>query len=164
MDEGFPMRVLLSELLEVRRNPGRGTRHLPSIGYVRRLLAALGSPHTSTGPLAPGGYAPGQDQLIAEGLSNQEIAVRLFIATSTAKGYVHSILRKLEVESRSRAVARARTSPRLRVVVPVTQAVLAAPTTSRRLLDPTRKTHPHTHLSVDALPPGALLYSGHRDR
>src|SRR3712207_8167866 len=39
--------------------------------------------------------------LIAEGLSNQEIALRLFIATSTAKGYVHTILRKLDVESRS---------------------------------------------------------------
>jgi LuxR family maltose regulon positive regulatory protein len=46
--------------------------------------------------------------LIAEGFSNQEIAARLFIATSTVKWYVHSILRKLEVDSRTKAVARAR--------------------------------------------------------
>ena len=46
--------------------------------------------------------------LITEGLSNQEIAARLFIAPSTVKGYVHSVFRKLEVDSRTRAVARAR--------------------------------------------------------
>jgi ATP/maltotriose-dependent transcriptional regulator MalT len=77
----------------------------------------------STAPPGPVGYAPGQDQplpehltgrerevlaLIAEGFSNQEIASRLFITTSTVKWYVHSILRKLEVDSRTKAVARAR--------------------------------------------------------
>ena len=68
-------------------------------------------------------------ELIAEGLSNQEIADRLFIEVGTVKGYVHSILRKLEVDSRTKAVARARTAPRLRVVAPVTQQVLDAPNT-----------------------------------
>jgi ATP/maltotriose-dependent transcriptional regulator MalT len=46
--------------------------------------------------------------LIAESFSNQEIAARLFIAPSTVKWYVHSILRKLEVDSRAKAVARGR--------------------------------------------------------
>jgi LuxR family maltose regulon positive regulatory protein len=47
-------------------------------------------------------------KLIAEGLSNREIAARLFIATSTVKGYVHSLLRKLEVDRRTKAISRAR--------------------------------------------------------
>ena len=46
--------------------------------------------------------------LIAEGLSNREIAARLFIEVGTVKGYVHSLLRKLEVDNRTKAVARAR--------------------------------------------------------
>jgi len=123
VDEGVPMKAVLSGLLKVRRKADRGTQHLPSLGYIRRLLAALESPHTSTESFAPGGYAPGQDQapldpltarerevlaLIAEGLSNQEISAHLFIATSTAKSYVHSILRKLEVENRTKAITRAR--------------------------------------------------------
>jgi LuxR family maltose regulon positive regulatory protein len=47
-------------------------------------------------------------ELIAEGLSNREIAARLFIATSTVKWYVHSLLRKLEADSRTKAISRAR--------------------------------------------------------
>jgi LuxR family transcriptional regulator, maltose regulon positive regulatory protein len=123
VDEGVPMAGLLSEFLNARRRGGRGTKQLASFGYVRRLLAAFESPHVSTTLPAPVGYAPGQDQplpehltarekevlaLIASGLSNREIAARLFIATSTVKWYVHSILRKLEVDSRTKAISRAR--------------------------------------------------------
>ena len=123
VDEGAQMAVLLSEFLEARRKKDRGTEHLPSLGYVRRLLTALESPHVSTEPLAPGGYTRRQDQtlperltaresevlvLIAEGLSNQEIAAKLFIEVSTVKSYVNRIFRKLGVESRTQAVAEAR--------------------------------------------------------
>jgi DNA-binding NarL/FixJ family response regulator len=38
--------------------------------------------------------------LIAEGLSNKEIAVRLKIATDTVKSHVHNILEKLELHTR----------------------------------------------------------------
>ena len=121
VDEGAPMAVLLSELLKTRRKGVGGAKQLTSLTYVRRLLAAFASPHTSTGSLVGG--APESDRLmldpltarerevltlIAEGLSNREIAVRLFIATSTVKGYVHSLLRKLEVDSRTKAISRAR--------------------------------------------------------
>jgi NarL family two-component system response regulator LiaR len=43
--------------------------------------------------------------LMAEGLSNNEIAERLVISVATAKFHVHGILRKLGVSSRTEAVA-----------------------------------------------------------
>jgi LuxR family maltose regulon positive regulatory protein len=121
VDEGAAMKTLLSELLKRRRKEPRDARQLALLGYARRLLTAFESPHTSTE--AAIGRASDADQLlldaltpreeevlalIADGLSNPEIAVRLFIATSTVKGYVHSIFRKLDVDSRTRVVARAR--------------------------------------------------------
>jgi LuxR family maltose regulon positive regulatory protein len=123
VDEGAPMEALLSELLKARRKGPRDSRQRALLDYARRLLAAFESPHTSTDPPVPGGYAQGQDQplldpltareqevltLIAEGLSNREIAARLFIEVGTVKWYVHSIFRKLEVDSRTKAASRAR--------------------------------------------------------
>jgi LuxR family maltose regulon positive regulatory protein len=125
VDEGAPMEALLSEFLEARRKGPRYAHQHALLGYVRRLLAAFESPHTSTDPPVPGVYAQEQDQplpehltltarerevltLIAEGLSNREIAARLFIEVGTVKWYVHTLLRKLEVDSRTKAISRAR--------------------------------------------------------
>jgi LuxR family maltose regulon positive regulatory protein len=47
-------------------------------------------------------------RLIAQGLSNQEISDRLFLALPTVKGYNHTIYNKLQVHRRTEAVARAR--------------------------------------------------------
>ncbi|MEM7738316.1 MAG: LuxR C-terminal-related transcriptional regulator [Deinococcota bacterium] len=47
-------------------------------------------------------------QLIAEGLSNQEIAERLSVSLSTIKGHNHNIFGKLLVQRRTEAVAKAR--------------------------------------------------------
>ncbi|MGF7032280.1 LuxR family maltose regulon positive regulatory protein [Paenibacillus mucilaginosus] len=47
-------------------------------------------------------------QLIAQGLSNQEIGERLFLALSTVKGHNRHIFDKLGVQRRTEAVARAR--------------------------------------------------------
>jgi LuxR family transcriptional regulator, maltose regulon positive regulatory protein len=120
VDEGAPMAALLSEILKRRRGPRNARQRAVSV-YARRLLVAFESPHTNTEPAA--GRAPESDrpmldpltarerevlELIAEGLSNREIAARLFIATSTVKGYVHSLLRKLEADSRTKAISRAR--------------------------------------------------------
>jgi LuxR family maltose regulon positive regulatory protein len=123
VDEGAPMAALLSELLKARSRGPRDARRRVLLGHARWLLAAFESPRTSTDPPVPGGFAQDQDQplldpltsreqevlaLIAEGLSNREIAARLFIEVGTVKGYVHSLLRKLGVENRTKAVARAR--------------------------------------------------------
>jgi LuxR family maltose regulon positive regulatory protein len=47
-------------------------------------------------------------RLIADGLSNQEIAQKLIIALGTVKAHTASIYGKLDVHSRTQAVARAR--------------------------------------------------------
>jgi two-component system, NarL family, nitrate/nitrite response regulator NarL len=49
-------------------------------------------------------------ELIAKGLSNKEIAARLFIEVTTVKNHVHNILKKLGVSRREEAVACTRTS------------------------------------------------------
>jgi DNA-binding NarL/FixJ family response regulator len=45
-------------------------------------------------------------QLIAEGLSNAEIADRLVLSRRTVDHHVSAILRKLDVSTRARAVAK----------------------------------------------------------
>ena len=47
-------------------------------------------------------------QLIADGLSNQNIANELFIATGTVKTHINRIYGKLDVKSRTQALAKAR--------------------------------------------------------
>ena len=47
-------------------------------------------------------------ELIAEGLSNQAVADRLFLSPQTVKVHVRNIYSKLDVSSRTQAVARAR--------------------------------------------------------
>ena len=47
--------------------------------------------------------------LLAEGLSNKEIASRLYIATETVKTHVQNVYRKLDAKGRLAAVIAART-------------------------------------------------------
>ncbi len=47
-------------------------------------------------------------RLIGQGLSNQEIGARLFLALDTVKGHNRRIFGKLQVQRRTEAVARAR--------------------------------------------------------
>ena len=44
-------------------------------------------------------------QLVADGLPNREIAVRMFVAEETVKSHLGHLLAKLDVSSRARAVA-----------------------------------------------------------
>jgi LuxR family maltose regulon positive regulatory protein len=83
----------------------------------RRLLAAF----PSAGPLSPGpSGAPSAGvellserecevlQHISEGLTNREIAARLYLSLYTVKAHARSIYDKLDAHSRTQAVARAR--------------------------------------------------------
>ena len=84
--------------------------------YVSQLLAAFGvgkavqpsavSPQPLVEPLSERELEV--LQLVAEGLSNREIAERLFLALSTVKGHNRVIYGKLNVSRRTEAVARAR--------------------------------------------------------
>jgi LuxR family maltose regulon positive regulatory protein len=97
-----------------KRGPPEG-RSL--IGYVDELLAAFARPAIpqseveSQGPEILEPLSPRELevlQLIGQGLSNQEIADRLYLALSTVKGYTRTLFDKLQVERRTEAVARAR--------------------------------------------------------
>ena len=110
VDEGPPMARLLYKAI---------TRGIAP-GYARRLLAVF--PVGKVGQADPSRtQAPEFElieplserelqvlQLIAAGLTNQEIAARLFLALNTVKVHTRNIYGKLGVSSRMQAVARAR--------------------------------------------------------
>ena len=108
------MAALLAELLKSLRRTVRAPQDDTLLSYVRRLLVAFETPEgrTSDGrhPLLDPLTAREAEvlELIAIGLSNSEIAARLFVATSTVKSYTNSIFRRLGVASRTEAIAEAR--------------------------------------------------------
>jgi len=108
VDEGLPMAELLSEAAMQGMIPE----------YVDKLLAAIEhetqahvqrstfSSQSLIQPLSPRELEV--LQLIAQGLSNDEIGKRLFLALDTVKGHNRKIYEKLQVQRRTEAVARAR--------------------------------------------------------
>ena len=98
--EGQPMAALL------RTTGTQG--HSPD--YVKRLLAAFGEnltpQETIIDPLSERELEV--LQMIAEGLTNVEIASKMIIAQSTVKTHINRIYRKLDVDTRTQAVVRAR--------------------------------------------------------
>ena len=104
VDEGAPMARLLSEAAERGLVPG----------YVTRLRVAFASEPQrgdDTGDASSGLLTQRELevlQLIAQGLSNQEIGEKLYLALDTVKGHNRRIYGKLQVQSRTEAIARAR--------------------------------------------------------
>ncbi|HLB48337.1 MAG TPA: LuxR C-terminal-related transcriptional regulator [Anaerolineales bacterium] len=109
VDEGVPMAQLLSEAAS------RGI--MPD--YIGKLLAAFESDAQQSEDKPD--LSPAQSrnellsqrelevlQLIAQGLSNREISERLFLALDTVKGHNRRIYGKLQVQSRTEAIAHAR--------------------------------------------------------
>lgn len=87
--------------------------------YPAKLLTALGEKSPAALARQPARGAPSLVEplsereleileLIAQGLSNQEISRRLYVALSTVKGHNQNIFGKLGVKRRTEAVARAR--------------------------------------------------------
>jgi DNA-binding CsgD family transcriptional regulator len=92
-------------------------------------------------------------QLIAQGLSNREISERLFLALNTVKGHNQKIYSKLQVQSRTEAIARAReldlfgkTSVNHKPVINYHQAVHKATALELLLLSIPQKQYPQTTL------------------
>jgi LuxR family maltose regulon positive regulatory protein len=114
LDEGSPMATMLAELLNKLRRRVRAEGDQLLLGHARRLLVAF----ETTGGFSSTDRSPLLDpltvreaevlELIATGLSNSEIAARLYVATSTVKSYTNSIYRRLGVTSRTEAIAEAR--------------------------------------------------------
>jgi len=101
LEEGEPMYRLLHEAAD------QGMRQ----DYLGKLLAAFERrfPFPADSLIEPlSGRELEVLRLIAQGLSNQEISERLYIALPTVKGHNRIIFDKLQVKRRTEAVARAR--------------------------------------------------------
>ena len=107
VDEGAPMARLLSKM------KGDDSRMQE---YIRKLLAAAKKQDDTlaSSPIDQPLVEPLSQreievlQLIAQGLSNDEIGKQLFLALDTVKGHNRRIYDKLQVQRRTEAVARAR--------------------------------------------------------
>jgi LuxR family maltose regulon positive regulatory protein len=107
LDEGKSMMELLREASVRKIMPG----------YTDKLLTAFQAEprgnNEKTEPPQPLIDSLSQRELevlrlIAEGLSNQEICERLFLALDTVKGHNRRIFDKLQVQRRTEAIVRAR--------------------------------------------------------
>jgi LuxR family maltose regulon positive regulatory protein len=124
LDEGEPMRTLIADFRVRIEKQKRDPDH-KLIGYTDKLLAAFSqqivglwpsteSPNSKIKNLQSTIVEPLSQRevevlrLIAQGLSNRAIGVRLFLALDTIKGYNRRIFDKLQVQSRTEAIARAR--------------------------------------------------------
>lgn len=119
VDEGPSMAGLLTMMYASRKS---GTLGMES--YIHELLAAFEKQTPSrtmrksldefAAPLSQGLIEPLSQRelevlgLIGQGLSNQEIGERLFLALDTIKGHNRRIFDKLDVKRRTEALARAR--------------------------------------------------------
>jgi len=117
LDEGPPMDRLLRSGLK------RGAWDEPRLtAYATRLLAAFEQEERPMpereGSIPMSDHLPLIEslserelevlRLVADGLSNREIAERLIVALGTVKAHLHNVYGKLDVQGRTQAIARAR--------------------------------------------------------
>jgi LuxR family transcriptional regulator, maltose regulon positive regulatory protein len=124
LDEGEPLRLLLQRMKDAPSGPptesvghGQGGRMK---NYASRLLAALEPASPSSSAIHPSSFSPQPLieplsareleilRLIADGLTNQEIADHLVLSLPTIKWHTGNLYGKLGVSSRTQAVAKAR--------------------------------------------------------
>jgi LuxR family maltose regulon positive regulatory protein len=104
VDKDEPMKFLLERL----KSEGGELKD-----YVATLLSAFGGESAQGNRSQPLIEEMSERELeilrlLANGLSNREIAERLVITVGTTKSHVHHILEKLGTDSRMQAVAKAR--------------------------------------------------------
>ncbi len=112
VDEGEAMADLL---MEIRQWYSRGSNPAFGFDYLDHILCAFpnhtGDHNRKSGLSIP---EPLTDRemdvlrLMASGLSNKELAERLVLSEGTIKTHIHNLMGKLEAQSRTQAIARAR--------------------------------------------------------
>jgi LuxR family transcriptional regulator, maltose regulon positive regulatory protein len=116
IDEGEPMRMLIADFRFSIEKQMSSSAHA-QLGYTAKLLAAFAPPVNQQSTIKNSKSENVEPlsqrelkilQLIAQGLSNREIGERLFLALDTVKGHNRKIFDKLQVKSRTEAIARAR--------------------------------------------------------
>jgi LuxR family maltose regulon positive regulatory protein len=111
VSKGKPVAELLEEILAVKKRDHDATKAGFSLSYLKKLLSVF---KAATPPKIEGLMDPISERelevlyLIAAGLSNREIADKLFISLNTVKTHTKNINSKLDVNSRIKAVARAK--------------------------------------------------------
>ena len=99
-------------LLELMREVGNGTPHCSAevsailVGQVYAALSGDAFPDSTIEPLTA--RETEILMLVEEGLTNQQIALRLTVTVHTVKNHVHNLLNKLGVRSRAEASKLAR--------------------------------------------------------
>jgi LuxR family maltose regulon positive regulatory protein len=116
VDEGAPMAELLTAAIRQGIKPGYTGKLLDAFAVEtadgqpssvdERPTLSLPDLASLVEPLSPRELEV--LHLIAQGLSNQEIGKRLFLALDTVKGHNRRIFEKLQVQRRTEAIARAR--------------------------------------------------------
>jgi LuxR family maltose regulon positive regulatory protein len=126
VDEGAAMQEVISGFLALSAQTPRPLQKSVLLDYARKLLTAfpqIGTEHAVEHVGARATEKPAASsalieplsireqevlELLAAGLSNQEIARHLVVSEGTVKTHIKSIYGKLGVHSRTQAVARAR--------------------------------------------------------
>lgn len=111
VSKGKPVAELLEEILAVKKRDHDAARAGFSLSYAKKIGSAF---KTVMPPKIEGLMDPISERelevlhLIAAGLSNKEIAEKLFVSLNTVKTHTKNINSKLDVNSRTRAVVRAK--------------------------------------------------------
>ena len=111
VSKGKPVAELLEEIVAVKKRDHDAAKAGFSLSYARKILSVFkaGPPPKIEDLMDPISERELEVlHLIAAGLSNREIAEKLFISLNTVKTHTKNINSKLDVNSRIKAVARAK--------------------------------------------------------